>query len=156
MTTMLILGLLLVAAAVAAALGAVFLIDGAQIEYAGIDISPLTLYVGGALTVVALVLGISLMRSATRRSLQARRDRKQLAKANAKLAKVEAERRAAAPQPGTAATSGTGTAPATGQATGPTTGPATGPTTGQATGPTTTGPTTGQAPPPANGAGRPA
>jgi hypothetical protein len=145
---MLILGLLLVAAAVATALGAVFLIDGAQIEYAGIDISPLTLYVGGALTVVALVLGISLMRSATRRSLQARRDRKQLAKANAKLAKVEAERRAAAPQSGTAATSGTGTAPAAD--------PATGPTTGQATGPTTTGPTTGQAPPPANGAGRPA
>jgi len=146
-TTMLILGLLLVAAAVAAALGAVFLIDGAQIEYAGIDISPLTLYVGGALTVVALVLGISLMRSATRRSLQARRDRKQLAKANAKLAKVEAERRAAAPQSGTAATSGTGTAPAAD--------PATGPTTGQATG-QATGPATGQAPPPADGAGRPA
>ena len=128
---MLILGLLLVAAAVAAALGAVFLIDGAQIEYAGIDISPLTLYVGGALTVVALVLGISLMRSATRRSLQARRDRKQLAKANAKLAKVEAERRAAATQ----AEGSTGSTPGTGPA---------------------TGPATGQAPPPADGSGRPA
>ena len=149
---MLILGLLLVAAAVAAALGAVFLIDGAQIEYAGIDISPLTLYVGGALTVVALVLGISLMRSATRRSLQARRDRKQLAKANAKLAKVEAERREAAPQSGGATTSSAGTAPAAADAA---TGPTTGPTTGPATGPTT-GPATGQAPPPADGTGRPA
>ena len=148
---MLILGLLLVAAALAAALGAVFLIDGAQIEYAGIDISPLTLYVGGALTVVALVLGISLMRSATRRSLQARRDRKQLAKANAKLAKVEAERRAAAPQSGGATTSSAGTAPAADPATGPTTGPTTGPATGP-----TTGPATGQAPPPADGTGRPA
>ena len=131
MTIMLILGLLLVAAAVAAALGAVFLIDGAQIEYAGIDISPLTLYVGGALTVVALVLGISLMRSATRRSMQARRDRKQLAKANAKLAKVEAERRAAAPQPGGSTGSTTGTPPAA-------------------------DPATGQAPPPADGSTRPA
>ena len=76
---MLILGLLLVAAAVVAALGAVFLIDGGQnLQIADIGISPLALYLLGVASVLALVLGLVLMRLGARRSMQARRERKEL------------------------------------------------------------------------------
>jgi hypothetical protein len=106
---MLILGLLFVAAAVAAALGAAFLIDGGQnLEVADIGVSPFTLYLLGVASLLALVIGLLLMRSGARRSVQSRRERKELRRTQAKLREVEAERSGGA---GAAAT-GTGPDPA--------------------------------------------
>lgn len=108
---MLILGLLLVAAAVVAALSAVFLIDGGQnLQIADIGISPLTLYLLGVLSLLALVLGLVLMRVGARRSIQSRRERKELKRTQERLRAVEAERAGAAGAAGAGA-AGTGAAP---------------------------------------------
>ena len=108
---MLILGLLLVAAAVVAALSAVFLIDGGQnLQIADIEISPLTLYLLGVLSLLALVLGLVLMRLGARRSIQSRRERKELKRTQERLRAVEAERAGAAGSAGAGA-AGAGAAP---------------------------------------------
>ncbi|KQY62699.1 hypothetical protein ASD30_23630 [Nocardioides sp. Root140] len=80
MTDMVILGLLLIALAVIAILGGVFLVDGGNVEYFGMDVPPVTLFVVGALSVVFIGLGAKLMASGTKRSIQARREHKQLEK----------------------------------------------------------------------------
>ena len=109
---MLILGLLLVAAAVVAALSAVFLIDGGQnLQIADIGISPLTLYLLGVLSLLALVLGLVLMRLGARRSIQSRRERKELKRTQERLRAVEAERAGAADTAGAAGAAGAGAAP---------------------------------------------
>ena len=111
---MLILGLLLVAAAVVAALSAVFLIDGGQnLQIADIGISPLTLYLLGVLSLLGLVLGLVLMRVGARRSIQSRRERKELKRTQERLRAVEAERAGAAGAAGAGAAP-TGEQPAAG------------------------------------------
>lgn len=77
---MVILGLLLIALAVIAILGGVFLVDGGNVEYFGMDVPPVTLLVVGALSIVFIGLGAKLMTSGTKRSIQARREHKQLEK----------------------------------------------------------------------------
>ena len=90
---MLIFGLLLVAVAAAAAVGAVFLLDG-DVEYFGIDTEPLTVFLAGAAAVGLLVLGLKLTGFGARRGLRQRKEHRRLAELSDKLERVEQDRRA--------------------------------------------------------------
>ncbi|MDN5892984.1 MAG: hypothetical protein L0H93_03070 [Nocardioides sp.] len=79
---MLVFGVILIALAALSIVGAVFLIDGGHIEYFGIDMPALYLFVIGALTVVFIGTGLRLIRYGTRRSLQSRREHRELRKLN--------------------------------------------------------------------------
>lgn len=75
---MLLLGLLLVAIAGAAVIGAFFVLDGDAASYFGIDIAPLTVFLIGAATVVLLGLGMKLTRHGAKRELRQRREHRRL------------------------------------------------------------------------------
>jgi hypothetical protein len=89
---MLIFGLLLVTLAAAAAVGAVFLLDG-EVEYFGIDTDPLTVFLAGAGAVGLLVLGLKLTGFGARRGLRQRKEHRRLAELTEKLDRVEQGRR---------------------------------------------------------------
>ena len=89
---MLIFGLLLVAIAAAAAVGAVFLLDG-DVEYFGVDTEPLTVFLAGALAVGLLVLGLKLTGFGARRGLRQRKEHRRLAELSEKFERAEQERR---------------------------------------------------------------
>jgi hypothetical protein len=88
---MMILGLLLIAIAGAAAIGAVFLLDG-DVTYAGIDMDAFTLFLIGAVTVALLVVGLKLTGFGAKRQLRQRREHKRLAKLSDKLDQVDQDR----------------------------------------------------------------
>jgi len=89
---MLIFGLLLVAVAAAAAVGAVFLLDG-DVEYFGVETDALTVFLAGALAVALLVLGLKLTGFGARRGLRQRKEHRRLAELSDKLERAEKDRR---------------------------------------------------------------
>lgn len=90
---MVILGLVLLALAAIAVVGALFTLDGPQVEYFGYDLSPVTLFFVGAVTVALIALGMMLIGSGTRRSIRHRRERKRLTELSDKLDRVEDDKR---------------------------------------------------------------
>lgn len=88
---MLILGLLLIAVAGVAAIGAVFLLEG-DVTYFGVDMDAFTLFLLGAVCVALLVVGLKLTGFGAKRELRQRREHKRLAELSDKLEKVDQER----------------------------------------------------------------
>ena len=92
---MVILGLVLIVLGALAIVGAVFGTDliGGSLEYLSVDISPLTLFLIGVGSAVAIWWGFSLTRIGSRRAMAHRREQKRLTQLSEKLDEVEAERR---------------------------------------------------------------
>lgn len=86
---MVIFGFLLLALAAVLVLGAAFLTDGENLEYFGLSINPVTMFVLGAVCVAALWAGARLVHLGTRRAVRARRDRKKVDELNERLAEAE-------------------------------------------------------------------
>lgn len=86
---MLVLGIILIALAALSVIGVLFTIEGENIEYFGIDMPAVSLFVIGALAVVFVAVGLWLIRSGTKRSLQARKEHRELRKLNEKLDAVD-------------------------------------------------------------------
>lgn len=90
---MMFLGLLLIIIGAAAILAAIFVSEG-QGELLGVDMSTLGVFLVGVAAGAAVLWGISILKWGTKRGLARRRERKELTELNAKLDRVEAERRA--------------------------------------------------------------
>lgn len=89
---MLILGLLLIA------LGALVVIvvvsdASGSVELLGNEITAITIFLAGVCAGLAILWGFGILKYGTKRSLQRRRDSKQLTELSDKLDRVEAERR---------------------------------------------------------------
>lgn len=89
---MLILGLLLIIVGVVAILAAVFVSEGRG-ELLGLDLTTLGVFLVGVAAGAAVLWGFSILKWGTRRGLARRRERKELSELNAKLDRVEKERR---------------------------------------------------------------
>ena len=89
---MFILGLLLILAGVLAILAALFGIDGSA-EFLGSELHGATIFLIGVGAGVAVLWGFAIIKFGVRKSLQRRRESKQLSELSEKLEKVEAERR---------------------------------------------------------------
>lgn len=89
---MLILGLLLVVAGAIAIVVALFEASG-DVSVFGNDLTAATVFLFGVGAGVAILLGISVVKLGARRSLQRRRESRELSELSAKLQKAEAERR---------------------------------------------------------------
>lgn len=92
---MLILGFLLVVAGLLAILVALFGTGGTNdtAEFLGNDLTTLTVFFIGLAAGVAVLWGFSIIRFGIKRSMQRRRERKQLTELSEKLERVEGERR---------------------------------------------------------------
>lgn len=92
---MLILGFLLVVAGLLAILVALFGTGGTNdtAEFLGNDLTTLTIFLIGLAAGVAVLWGFSIIRFGIKRSMQRRRERKQLTELSEKLERVEGERR---------------------------------------------------------------
>lgn len=92
---MLILGLLLVVAGAAVIVSAVFTADvtGGNVEIIGIEIGPVTFFVLGVASALAILWGFSIGKFGARRSWRQRRENNRLEELSQKLDRVEAERR---------------------------------------------------------------
>ena len=77
---MLLLGLLLIALAIAAVVAAIFATDSSELSYLGFDVSPLVLFLIGVGTVVALGTGLRLSRFVVKRDVRRRKESRRLAK----------------------------------------------------------------------------
>lgn len=89
---MLILGLLLIAVAALAAVGAVFVLDG-EATYFGVETDAFTVFLVGAASVAVFVAGLKLTGFGARREIRARREHKQLSRLSQKLESVDQDRR---------------------------------------------------------------
>jgi uncharacterized membrane protein YfcA len=89
---MLLLGLLLIALAAGAVVAAVFATDSSELTYLGFDVSALGLFLIGAGSVLALVVGAWLAKAGARRDLRRRRETRRQAKASAEQARAEESR----------------------------------------------------------------
>ncbi len=89
---MMFLGLLLIALAGLGTVGAVFLLDGQEIEYFGFGVEPLTVFLAGVACTALAVLGFKLVGFGARREFRQRKEHRQLAKLSQKLEKVETSR----------------------------------------------------------------
>lgn len=89
---MVIFGLILLAMAAVLVVGAAFLTDGNDVEYFGLSVEPLTMFVLGAVCVAMLWAGTRLVHVGTRRAVRARRDHKKVAELNERLAEAESRR----------------------------------------------------------------
>ncbi len=92
---MLILGFLLVLVGLLAILVALFGTGGTNdtAEFLGNDLTTLTIFFIGLAAGVAVLWGFSIIRFGIKRSMQRRRERKQLTELSEKLERVEGERR---------------------------------------------------------------
>lgn len=92
---MIVLGLLLLGAGVLVIVGCVATAQATSvgIEVLGFAISPLTLFLLGLGSGLALMFGLGLIRAGTRRALKQRRERAKLAELSQKLDDVDAEKR---------------------------------------------------------------
>ena len=89
---MVILGLLLIALGALAII--VVLFDGSgEVEVLGNDLTAVTIFLLGVAAGVAVLWGFGILKFGTKRSLQRRRESKQLAELSEKLEQREAERR---------------------------------------------------------------
>ena len=91
---MVILGLLLILLGALAIVAVVLDIESIQVDLLGAEISSLTLFFIGVASGVAILWGFGILKFGTKRSLQHRREQKELAELNEKLDKAEAERKA--------------------------------------------------------------
>ena len=89
---MVILGLLLVLVGALAVIVALFEATG-DVTVFGNDLTAATVFLVGVVSGAAILFGLSIMKFGTRRSLQRRRESKELSELSAKLERVEAERR---------------------------------------------------------------
>ncbi len=89
---MVILGLLLIILGAIAILSAIFVSEGSGVLL-GIDMSSLAIFLVGVAAGAAVLWGYTLLKWGTRRSLAHRRERKELTRLNAKLDRVDSERR---------------------------------------------------------------
>ena len=91
---MVILGLGLIILGAIAILSALFVSQpGTGGELLGLDVTTLQAFFVGVAAGAAILWGYSLLKWGTKRSLAHRRERKELSELNAKLERVEAERR---------------------------------------------------------------
>ncbi|WP_162599708.1 hypothetical protein [Nocardioides solisilvae] len=81
---MVALGLVLIVVGVIAILSALFVSEG-RAELLGMDLSALSIFLVGVAAGACVIWGISILKWGTRRSLAARRERKELQQLNAKL-----------------------------------------------------------------------
>jgi hypothetical protein len=86
---MLLLGLLLIALAAAAVVAAVFATDSSGLTYLGFDVSALVLFLIGAGSVLALVVGAWLAKAGAKRDLRRRRETRRQAKESEERARAE-------------------------------------------------------------------
>lgn len=113
---MLVLGLLLLLLAAGLLIG--FLSSGTQeVEFKnavlGITLDTLTIYLLGALTLLLVVAGLTLLRLGIRHAAQRRKEHKELNRLSAKLERHEAEQREDGSDPTVASTAGGGDATTT-------------------------------------------
>ena len=90
---MFILGVLLIAAGVIAIVGAVVDLDGSA-ELLGTDLGALSVFLLGVAAGVAILWGFAIAKFGARKTLERRREHKQLGELSEKLDRVEADRRA--------------------------------------------------------------
>ena len=91
---MVILGLGLMILGAIAVLSALFVSEpGTGGELMGVDVSTLDAFLVGVAAGAAILWGFAILKWGTRRSLAHRKERKELTELNAKLERVEAERR---------------------------------------------------------------
>jgi predicted RND superfamily exporter protein len=93
---MVLVGVALVVFGALAVVSAVFGTDinDGVIEFLGIDVSPMTLFLIGLGSGLSIMWGLSVMKFGTKRGLARRKENKRLSELSEKLGKVEAERRA--------------------------------------------------------------
>lgn len=89
---MVILGLILIALGALAIVAAVFTADGKETAVLGIDVSPLTLFVIGAVSGAFILWGWSILKYGTKRELRQRKERKQLTELSEKLDRVQGDK----------------------------------------------------------------
>ncbi|WP_210649823.1 hypothetical protein [Nocardioides sp. SYSU D00065] len=90
---MVILGLALILLGGIAILAAIFSEPGTGGELLGFDVSTLGSFLVGVAAGAAILWGFSILKWGTKRSLAHRKERKELTELNAKLDRVEADRR---------------------------------------------------------------
>lgn len=86
---MFLLGLLLIALAAGAVVAAVFATDSSDLTYLGFDVSALVLFLIGAGSVLALVVGAWLVKAGARRDLRRRRETRRQAKESEERARAQ-------------------------------------------------------------------
>ena len=89
---MVILGLLLIALGALAIVVVLFDATG-EVEVLGNDLTAVTIFLLGVVAGVAILWGFGILKFGTKRSLQRRRESKQLSELSEKLDRAEAERR---------------------------------------------------------------
>lgn len=90
---MVVLGLLLIALGVLVVVAAVFDLESVPVELLGTDLDSLYVFLLGVGAGVSVLWGFAILKFGTRRTLQRRREAKQLSELSQKLDQVEAERR---------------------------------------------------------------
>jgi hypothetical protein len=92
---MLLLGLILIALGALVIVAAVFTVEivGGDIELAGVEVTPLGLFLIGVAAGVAVLWGFGIFKWGTKRGLARRREQKKLNELSEKLDRADAERR---------------------------------------------------------------
>lgn len=92
---MLLLGLILIALGALVIVAAVFTVEivGGDIELAGVEVTPLGLFLIGVGAGVAVLWGFAIFKWGTKRGLARRREQKKLNELSEKLDRADAERR---------------------------------------------------------------
>ncbi len=92
---MLLLGLILIALGALVIVAAVFTVEivGGDIELAGVEVTPLGLFLLGVGAGVAVLWGFAIFKWGTKRGLARRREQKKLNELSEKLDRADAERR---------------------------------------------------------------
>ena len=92
---MVILGLILIALGALVIVGGLFQasLDGTQLEYLGLDVSPAALFLIGVGAAVAIWWGLWILKSGSKRSWARRKEQKRLEELSQKLDDVDERRR---------------------------------------------------------------
>ncbi|WP_051247805.1 hypothetical protein [Nocardioides halotolerans] len=92
---MVIIGLVLIAIGAVAVVLGVFTaeLDGTTLKYAGIELSPVALFLVGVAAALAIWWGLWILKSGSKRSWARRKEQKRLEKLSDQLDDVEANRR---------------------------------------------------------------
>ncbi len=92
---MVILGLVLIALGGVAIVCGIFTseVSGNNLEYLGMDLSPMALFLVGVGSAVAVWWGLWILKSGSKRAMARRREQKRLEELSTKLDEVEARRR---------------------------------------------------------------
>jgi hypothetical protein len=92
---MLVLGLLVIAVGAVLVIGGVFAtgLDGGDLEFLGVGVSPTVVFVLGLVAGVALLFGASLTKFGAKRELRHRKEQRKLDELSEKLDRAESERR---------------------------------------------------------------